>query len=127
MKRCNNCDGEIDLTLRTLFSKTLIIKNVPVYSCDSCSTNEVAVQDKKKLKKIIFSEIKRKENIILFEKYSEFAQLLLIALNKQAHPISDNNVNDEIMKLLEYYNTDQIEQEMNGDDEIHKGIYKLVH
>lgn len=127
MKKCNNCDIDLELTLRTIYSRTLIIKNVPVYSCDSCNTNELVAQDKLQLKKIIINEVAGKDNVILFEEYSEFAQLILIALNGQNYPVSDNNTTNEIIKLIENYGTDQSEKETSWDKEVHKRIDKLIH
>jgi len=128
MKKCSNCSSEMDLTLRTLYLKKKIeIKNVPVYSCNYCEENIIVEQIEGKVKKVI--EEKKEETrkqIIEFERYSEFAQLLIMLYNKQKHS-DEKRIEKEIERLLEKYAIDHSLEQDIFEQVVHKKITKMLH
>lgn len=127
-KNCD-CGSEMEITLRTLFyNKNLKIKNVPVFSCDSCGHHEVMGPAKAKIKSILKdTDFMKEKGTLFFDSYCELAQLLMIAFNEQDHPLKENSIQTEIEELLESINRKDTSNGMYLKEQIHKKIEKLVH
>lgn len=129
-KKCGKCGSEMDLTLRTIFfQKKLEIKNVPVYSCTSCDDHELIKQIKDKVTKLIVHErgSKQKNQVIHFEEYSEFTQLLMLILHEQEYSYSDNKMKTEIEDLIDEFIIGDYADIHYLEEEAHKKLEKLVH
>ena len=126
MKMECKCGSEMDITLRTLyFNKKIEIKNVPVYSCPVCNTNELIQQIKPKIKTIIKDAAKKsKKQTLYLDKYSELVQLITMVYNEQDHPYEGKSIQHEVIEMLESFLIEDIE---SWDEKIHKKIEKLVH
>lgn len=128
LKICK-CGSEMEITLRTLyFNKKIEIKNVPVYSCSSCSANELMQQVKPKVRTIIKDAVKKsKKQTLYLDKYSELVQLITMLYNEQDHPYKGKSIHGEVEELLEAFLIEDSLEEKHLDEQIHQKIEKMVH
>jgi len=98
------CGNILDIRLRTLiYSRTVEIDNVPIYSCDACFHSEIIPSVKSQLnellKKLGSNPIERKLN---FNDICEWANLITLATDKQlAHLPIQAILSERIDQLLD--------------------------
>lgn len=99
--RCS-CGNEMMFKLRpVIYSKKVEIRNVPIYSCDQCMRSEVFVGIKPDLTELIRQLGSKPENqVILFDEFNEFAQLLTKMEDKEWLHLSVTGIIDERINQL---------------------------
>jgi YgiT-type zinc finger domain-containing protein len=82
-KKCN-CGNTMNIRLRTvIFSNTVEIENVPIFSCDACSSSEIYSGIKADLTGLINKlGSKPQKQQLLFDDINEFAYLMYKASDK---------------------------------------------
>ncbi|WP_211745354.1 hypothetical protein [Paenibacillus sp. Marseille-Q4541] len=105
MRRWCNCKQTMNLELRTvIFAKKIEIKNVPVFSCMSCSTYEVLKPVKAHLTEYL-QTIEQPTNyqVVMFSEMNEVANLICDLCNRK--PELDS---DELANVMDAYKQERI-------------------
>lgn len=91
MHRYCNCKQPINLELRTvIFAKKIEVKNVPVFSCMSCSTYEVLKPVKAHLSEYLQSiELPVDHQLVIFSEIDEVANLICDLYKRKVEMDSD--------------------------------------
>ncbi|WP_166238187.1 hypothetical protein [Paenibacillus turpanensis] len=102
-KQCK-CGDSMSLHLRTvIFSNKVEIENVPIYSCDSCSSSEVIPEVKPELTGLIGGlGTNPSKQQLYFNEYNELAHLMCAVSQKdQVHIPVQKILEDRINQLLD--------------------------
>ena len=91
MHRCCDCKQPMNLELRTvIFAKKIEVKNVPVFSCMSCSTYEVLKPVKAHLSEYLLSiELPVDHQVVIFSEIDEVANLICDLYKRKVEMDSD--------------------------------------
>jgi len=102
-KICTYCGGQTHLALRTLVFHRHQIMNVPIHTCSFCERSEVSERVMPELQKLVLSLSfsVHQNQIVAFEEYSEFSNLLVMVANETAEELIEGMIEDRINQLLD--------------------------
>ena len=103
LKKCK-CGETMDIRLRTvIYSSTVEIDNVPIFSCDECFHTEILTEVKPELARLI-SELgsKPRKQKINFDEMNEWAHLITKAIDRELmHVPIHNIIGERVDQLLD--------------------------